>query len=56
MVNSAQGTYALNDSAVPPHREGRRCGMVGRRVSSGVYYYRLQAGKEVISRKMVMLK
>ena len=31
-------------------------GMLGRRVSSGVYYYRLQAGKEFISRKMVLLR
>lgn len=28
----------------------------GGRVSSGVYYYRLQAGKEVLSRTMVMLR
>ena len=31
-------------------------GMHGGRASSGVYYYRLQAGKDVISRKMVMLR
>jgi hypothetical protein len=31
-------------------------GMRGERVSSGLYYCRLQAGKEVISRKMVLLK
>jgi hypothetical protein len=28
----------------------------GRSVSSGVYYYRLTAGKERISRKMVLLR
>jgi len=28
----------------------------GRAVSSGVYFYRLQAGKEAISKKMVLLK
>ncbi|HVO76492.1 MAG TPA: FlgD immunoglobulin-like domain containing protein [Candidatus Bathyarchaeia archaeon] len=31
-------------------------GMSGDRVSSGVYYYRLQAGKESVSRKMVLLR
>jgi hypothetical protein len=31
-------------------------GIRGGRVSSGVYYYRLQAGKEIISRTMVMLR
>ena len=31
-------------------------GMRGERVSSGVYYYRLQAGKEIISRTMVLLR
>jgi flagellar hook assembly protein FlgD len=31
-------------------------GVRGGRVSSGVYYYRLQAGKEIISRTMVMLR
>ena len=30
--------------------------MRGERASSGVYYYRLQAGKEVISRMMVLLR
>jgi hypothetical protein len=30
--------------------------MRGERVSSGVYYYRLQAGKELVSRTMVLLK
>jgi hypothetical protein len=30
--------------------------MRGERVSSGVYYYRLQAGKDVISRTMVLLR
>lgn len=31
-------------------------GIRGERVSSGVYYYRLQAGKDVISRTMVLLR
>ncbi len=31
-------------------------GMHGERASSGVYYYRLQAGREVISRTMVLLR
>ena len=31
-------------------------GMRGDRVSSGVYYYRLQAGKKVISRTLVLLR
>ena len=31
-------------------------GMRGERASSGVYYYRLQAGKGVISRTMVLLR
>jgi hypothetical protein len=42
----------LGDKAV--QWDGR--GMHGERVSSGVYYYRLQAGKDVISRTMVLLK
>ena len=28
----------------------------GRAVDSGVYFYRLTAGKETVSRKMVLLK
>jgi hypothetical protein len=42
----------LGDKAV--QWDGR--GMHGERVSSGVYYYRLQAGKDVISRTMVLLR
>jgi len=28
----------------------------GRSVSSGVYFYRLQSGKEILSRKMILLR
>jgi hypothetical protein len=36
--------------------EWRGCDKRGRAVSSGVYFYRLQTGKETISRKMILLK
>jgi hypothetical protein len=46
------GEQSLGEKAV--QWEGRN--MRGERVSSGVYYYRLQAGKEIISRTMVLLR
>ncbi len=48
----ADGEQSPGEKAV--QWDGR--GMRGERASSGVYYYRLQAGKEVISRTMVLLR
>lgn len=48
----ANGEQERGDRSV--QWDGR--GMHGDRVSSGVYYYRLQAGKKVISRTMVLLR
>ena len=48
----ADGEQERGDKAV--QWDGR--GMRGDRASSGVYYYRLQAGKEIISRTMVLLR
>ncbi len=48
----ADGEQERGDKVV--QWDGR--GMRGERASSGVYYYRLQAGKEVISRTMVLLR
>jgi hypothetical protein len=48
----ADGEQERGDKAV--QWDGR--GMRGDRMSSGVYYYRLQAGKEIVSRTMVLMR
>jgi flagellar hook assembly protein FlgD len=52
VIRLADGVYGSG-----PHRvEWNGVNASGSPVSSGVYYYRLTAGKQVLSKKMILLK